>query len=63
MKALRLLQPVKGANEAKMKGSCHTAKQKKAQRRDTGNSYVVIPPEMMECLNKTEHKKIKLLLE
>ncbi len=46
-----------------MKGSCHTAKQKKAQRRDTGNSYVVIPPEMMECLNKTEHKKIKLLLE
>jgi hypothetical protein len=49
-------------NEAKWKGSCHTAKHKKAQRQDTGNSSVVIPPEMMECLNKTEHKQSKLLL-
>jgi hypothetical protein len=62
VKALRLLQPAKGVNEAKGKGYCHTAKHKKARRQDTGNSYVVIPPEMMECLNKTEHKQIKLLL-
>jgi hypothetical protein len=62
VKALRLLRPAKGAIEAKGKGYCHTAKHKKAQRRDTGDSYVVIPPEMMECLNKTEHKQIKLLL-
>jgi hypothetical protein len=52
--ALTLLQPVKGANEAKGKGSCHTAKHKKPQRQDTGNSSVVIHPKMMECLNKTE---------
>jgi hypothetical protein len=63
VKALRLLQPAKGANEAKGKGYCRTAKHKKARRQDTANSYVVIPPEMMECLNKTEHKQIKLLLE
>ncbi len=64
VKALRLLQPVKSANEAKGKGYCHTAKHKKAhQRRDTGNSSVVIPPAMTECLNKkTERKQIKLLL-
>jgi hypothetical protein len=62
VKALRLLQPAKGANEAKGKGYCHIAKHKKAQRCNTGNSYVVIPPEMMECLNKTERKQIKLLL-
>jgi hypothetical protein len=62
VKALRLLQPVKGANEAKGKGYCHTAKHKKAQRQATGNSSVVIPPEMMECLNKTERKQIKSLL-
>jgi hypothetical protein len=62
VKALRLLQPAKGANEAKGKGSCCTAKHKKAQRPDTGNSSVVIPPEMTEFLNKTEYKQIKLLL-
>jgi hypothetical protein len=56
VKALRLLQPAKGANEAKGKGYCRTAKHKKAQRRDTGNSSVVIPPEMRKCLNKTERK-------
>jgi hypothetical protein len=47
VKALRLLGPAKGANEAKGKGYCHTAKHKKAyQRQDTGNSSVVIPPAM-----------------
>jgi hypothetical protein len=30
VKALRLLQPAKGANEANGKGSCHTSKHKKA---------------------------------
>jgi hypothetical protein len=63
VKALRLLQPAKGANEAKGKSSCHTAKHKKAQRQDTGNSSVVIPPEMIECLNKTEHKQINCYWE
>jgi hypothetical protein len=53
---------VNGLNDAKGKVSHHTAKHKKAQRRDTGTSSVVIPPEMMECLNKTEHKQINLLL-
>jgi hypothetical protein len=62
VKALRLLQPVKGANDAEGKGSCCTTKHKKAQRQDTGTSSVVIPLEMMECLNKTESKQIKLLL-
>jgi hypothetical protein len=62
VKALRLLQPAKGANEAKGKGYCRTDKIKTAQRQDTGNRSVVIPPAMMECLNKTEHKQIKLLL-
>jgi hypothetical protein len=52
----------KGANDAEGKGSCHTAKHKKAQRQDTGTSSVVIPPEMTKCLNKTEQKQIKLLL-
>ncbi len=33
-----------------------------SQRQDTGTSSVVIPPKMTECLNKTEHKQIKLLL-
>jgi hypothetical protein len=64
VKALRLLRPEKGVNEAKGKGYCCTAKHKKAhQRQDTGNSSVVIPPAMTECLNKTEHKQIKLLLQ
>jgi hypothetical protein len=63
VKALRLLRPAKCVNEAKGKGYCHTAKHKKAQRQDTGNSYVVIPPEMMECLNKTDHKQINCFLE
>jgi hypothetical protein len=63
VKALRLLQPAKGANEAKGKAYCHTAKHKKAhQRQDSGNSSVVIPPAMTECLNKTERKQIKLFL-
>jgi hypothetical protein len=57
VKALRLLQPAKGANDAEGKGSHCTPKHKKAQRQDTGTSSVVIPPEMMECLNKTEHKQ------
>jgi hypothetical protein len=48
VKAPRLLQPAKGTNEAKGKGYCCTAKHKEAQRGDTGNSSVVIPPEMME---------------
>jgi hypothetical protein len=33
VKALRLLQPAKGANEAKGKGYCCTAKHKKAHQR------------------------------
>jgi hypothetical protein len=53
VKALRLLQPAKGANEAKGKSYCHSAKHKKAQRQDTGNCSIVIPPAMMECLNKS----------
>jgi hypothetical protein len=55
VKALRLLWPVKGSNEPEGRGSCHTAKHKKATRQVTGKSSIVIPPEMMECLNKTEH--------
>jgi hypothetical protein len=62
VKALWLLWLEKGANDAKGKGSHHTAKHKKAQRWDTGTSSVVIPPEMMECLNKMEWKQIKLLV-
>jgi hypothetical protein len=62
VKALRLLQHVKGANDAEGKGACHTAKHKKPQRWDTGTSSVVIPLEMMECLNKIKRKQIKLLL-
>jgi hypothetical protein len=62
VKALRLLWPAKGVYEAKGKGSSNTAKHKKAQRQDTGNISVVIPPVMTECLNKTERKQIKLLL-
>jgi hypothetical protein len=53
---------VKGANDGKGKDHCHKTKNKKAQRQDTGTSSVVIPLQMMECLNKTEHKQIQLLL-
>jgi hypothetical protein len=54
MKALRILWSVKGENDGNGKDNCHTTKNKKAQRWDTGTSSVVIPPQMMECLNKTE---------
>ncbi len=43
VKALRLLWPAKGANDAKGKGSHCTPMHKKAQRWDTGTSSVVIP--------------------
>ena len=67
VKALRLLQPAKGANEGEGKGSGHFGMHKKAPRRDTATNTVVtnsvvIPPEMTECLNKTERKQIKSLL-
>jgi hypothetical protein len=62
VKALRLLWPAKGVNDAEGKGSHHTAKHKKVQRQDTGTSSVVIPLEMRECSNKMEQKQIKLLL-
>jgi hypothetical protein len=67
VKALRLLQPAKGANEGDGNGSGHFVRHKKAQRQDTVTNTVVtmsvvIPPEMMECLNKTERRQIKLLL-
>jgi hypothetical protein len=67
MKPLRLLQPAKGANEGDGNGSGCFVRHKKAQRRDTGTNTVVtnsvvIPPEMMECLNKTEQRQIKSLL-
>jgi hypothetical protein len=47
VKALRLLQPAKGVNEAKGKGSWHTAKhkQKSTEKRYWYSSFV-IPPEM-----------------
>jgi hypothetical protein len=59
VKALRLLKPAKGANEGEGKGSGCFGMHKKAQRRDTTTNTVVtnsvvIPPEMTECLNKTE---------
>jgi antitoxin component of MazEF toxin-antitoxin module len=62
VKALRILWPAKGANDGKGKNHCNITKNKKAQRWDTGTSSVVIPPQMMECLNKTERKQIQLLL-
>ena len=67
VKALRLLQPAKGANEGDGNGSGRFGKHKKAPRRDTVtnavvNNSVVIPPEITECLNKSERKQIKLLL-
>jgi hypothetical protein len=67
VKALRLLQPAKGANEGYRNGSGHFAKHKKAPRQGTVINMVVtnclvIPPEITECLNKSEQKQIKLLL-
>jgi hypothetical protein len=67
VKALRLLQPAKGANEGDGNGSGCFVRHKKAQRQDTATNTVVtnsvvIPPEMMECLNKTEWRQIKSLL-
>ena len=67
VKALRLLQPAKGANEGKGNGSGRFGKHKKAPSRDTETNTVVtnsvvIPPEMTECLNKTERRQIKSLL-
>jgi hypothetical protein len=67
VKALRLLQPAKGANEGDGNGSGCFVRHKKAQRWDTATNTVVtnsvvIPPEMTECLNKTEQRQIKSLL-
>jgi hypothetical protein len=67
VKALRLLQPAKGANEGKGNDSGHFGKHKKAPSQHTGTNMVVtnsvvIPPEIMECLNKLECKQIKPLL-
>jgi hypothetical protein len=67
VKALRLLQPAKGANEGYGNGSGCFAKHKKALRQGTVINTVitnslVIPPEIMECLNKSEWKQIKSLL-
>jgi hypothetical protein len=64
VKALRLLQPAKGANEGDENGSGCFVRHQKAQRQDTVTNTVitnsvVIPPEMMECLNKTEQRQIK----
>jgi hypothetical protein len=52
VKALRLLQPAKGANNSEGKGSCFTAKQKKEQR------WNLVPALLWfllksQCLNKT----------
>ena len=67
VKALRLLQPGKGGNEDEGNDSSRAGKHKKAPRRDTvtntiATKSVVIPPEIMECLNKSERKQIKSLL-
>jgi hypothetical protein len=67
VKALRLLQPGKCANEGKGNHSGCFGKHKKAPSRHTGTNTVVtnsvvIPLEIMECLNKSEHKQIKSLL-
>jgi hypothetical protein len=67
VKALRLLQPAKGANEGSGNSSGHFAKHKKAPRQGTVINTVitnslVIPPEITECLNKSERKQIKSLL-
>jgi hypothetical protein len=67
VKALRLLQPGKGANEGKGNHSDCFGKHKKAPSRHTGTNTVVtisvvIPPEIMECLNNSECKQIKSLL-
>jgi hypothetical protein len=61
LKALRLLQPAKGENEGYGNGSGRFAKHKKAPRRGTVINMVVtnsllIPPEITECLNKSEWK-------
>jgi hypothetical protein len=62
-----LLQPAKGENEGYGNGSGSFAKHKKAPRQGTVinmvvTSSLVIPPEITECLNKSEWKQIKLLL-
>jgi hypothetical protein len=67
VKALRLLQPAKGENEGYGNSSGHFAKHKKAPRQGTVINTVitnslVIPPEITECLNKSEWKQIKSLL-
>jgi hypothetical protein len=67
VKALQLLQPAKGENEGYGNGSGCFAKHKKAPRRGTVihmvvTNSLVIPPEITECLNKSEWKQIKLLL-
>jgi hypothetical protein len=67
VKALWLLQPAKGKNEGYGNVSGHFAKHKKAPRWGTVINTVitnslVIPPEITECLNKSEWKQIKLLL-
>jgi hypothetical protein len=67
VKALRLLQPAKGENESYGNSSGCFAKHKKAPRQGTVINMVVtnslvIPPEITECLNKSEWKQIKLLL-
>jgi hypothetical protein len=67
VKALRLLQPGKGANEGKGNHSGHFGKHKKTPSRGKGMNTVVtnslvIPPEITECLNKSEQKQINSLL-
>ena len=63
VKSHKLLRPAKGANDGEGIVSGFPAKHKKiAQQRYTGTSSVAIPPQMMDCLNKTERKQIKLLL-
>jgi hypothetical protein len=63
-KALWLLQPAKGANEGYGNSSGCFAKDKKALRWGTViktvvTNSLVIPPEITECLNKSERKQIK----
>jgi hypothetical protein len=67
VKALKLLQFAKGANEGDGNGLGCFVMHKNAQRKDTVTNTVitnsiVIPLERMECLNKTEQRQIKLLL-
>ena len=62
VKALGLLRPSNRSNDGQGKGSGRPAKHNKIHRHGVVTSSVAIPPEMIQCLNKSEKKQIKSLL-